>query len=152
MLSYYADDVYYVKLQVIYVNLDGDITRIMHRTLLLSHPNCISSDELLQILKQYSYNHGKPQTLVSILKYNITLQPEDITQSVPNFDDTELTVESNMKSITFEQSINMFHDLNEITIIYREKESCLCSARNTRRKRPAVAVAGKFKQTRRNIV
>ena len=66
---------------------------------------------------------------MSILKYNITLETEDVVHFLKNdANDNFLSVISNIDDIFFEKTINMLHDLNEIVFIFYEKSNELKNA------------------------
>ena len=52
--DFYKDDLYYVNLTFIYVNRENEIEKIKHESFLLSNPNHILREEILQILKKSS--------------------------------------------------------------------------------------------------
>lgn len=66
----------------------------------------------------------KRYTLLSLLKYNITLEPLDITHFLKNTNSyTYLNSIKNIDAIHFEKTINMFQDLNELVMIFYEKSN-----------------------------
>ena len=78
----------------------------------MSEYNSIKRDELIGLLKRNSMENDKRYTLLSILKYNITLDIEDIKGFLASFDvsgynEKFLTPIKHIDSITFENSINL---------------------------------------------
>ena len=71
--DFYKDDLYYVNLRVIYINRDNEIEKLKQESFLLSNPNYISNEEIVEILKKNSIDNDKRYSLLSILRYNITL-------------------------------------------------------------------------------
>ena len=71
--DFYKDDLYYVNLKFIYVNRESEIEKIKYESFLLSKPNNISREEILQILKKSSIEDERKYTLLALLKYNISL-------------------------------------------------------------------------------
>ena len=71
--DFYKDDVYYVNLKFVYVNRENEIEKINQESFLMSTPNYISREEIIQILKDSSTDNNKRYSLLSILKYNILL-------------------------------------------------------------------------------
>jgi len=64
--------------------------------------------------------------LLSILKYNITLDADDIknfllTPDLSSYNEKFLTVNKHIDSIFFEKTITMFQDLNNVYFIFYEK-------------------------------
>jgi len=124
--DFYKDDVYFVGLKFIYVNRSNEIEKIVTDTFLLSTPNYIIREEILQILKNNSTENNNSYSLLSALKYNIALEPTEISGFLKRDDDDEndyLVPVKNIDTIKFEKTINMFHDLNELIMIFYEKSS-----------------------------
>lgn len=123
--EFYKDNLCYVHLNFIYVNLEGEIEKINQDTFIMNTPNFISREEILQILKQTMTNNNIPYSLLSILRYNITLDADDVKyfleSDAMNAYDNFLTTIQNIDAITFQKTINMFQDLNSLIFIFHEK-------------------------------
>jgi hypothetical protein len=76
--DFYKDDIYYVNLKFIYVNRENEIEKINQESFLMSNPNYISREEIIQILKDSAIDNNKRYSLLSILKYNILLDADDV--------------------------------------------------------------------------
>jgi hypothetical protein len=123
--DFYKEDLYYINLKFLYVNRNNEIEKIKHESFLMSKPNYISREEILQILKKSVSDDDRMYSLLSILKYNITLDAEDIKNFVlrPNEASDFLKVIKNIDAIPLEKTINMMHDLNDIILIFYEKST-----------------------------
>jgi hypothetical protein len=125
--DFYKDDVYYVNIQYIYINANNEIVKIRNEPFLLAEPNCITRDEIIGILKRNGTdkNGVSKYSVLSILKYNITLDIEDILPFLrrPHSDWNRdfLTPVKHIDTIHFHKTINMFQDVNELFIVYYEK-------------------------------
>jgi len=123
--DFYKDDLYYTNINFIYVNKVNEIDKIRHESFIMSRPNCITKEEIIRILKNNTIDNGIRYNLLSILRYNITLETEKIVNFLNEPDnslhDHYLTPIKNIDTIFFEKTINMFHDLNDIVIIFYEK-------------------------------
>lgn len=123
--DFYKDDLYYTNLKFIYVNRSNEVEKIRHESFLMSKPNYLSREEVLGILKRNSIDNSKRYTLLSILRYNITLDADDIKLFLSNNNNNNdfnfLNSIKNIDAITFEKTINMFHDLNDVFFIFYEK-------------------------------
>jgi len=121
--EFYKDDLYYINLKLIYVNRDNDIEKIKMESYLMSAPNYISREEILQILKRTTVDNDRNYSLLSILKYNITLDADDIKSflTFPSEERNFLNIVKNIDAISFEKTINMFQDLNDLILIFYEK-------------------------------
>lgn len=120
--EFYKDDIYYINLRFIYINKENAIDKIKHESFLLRHPNKISREENLELIVKNSIDNQRRYTLLSILRYNINLEPNDVKNYLKNGDKLEyLSVIKNIDDIVFDKSINMFHDLNDLIYIFYEK-------------------------------
>ena len=121
--SFYTEDINHIIFHCIYVNQNNDIEKIKEEKLLMKTPNYISRDEMIGILKKNSIINNKRYTVLSIVKYNINLEPSDINfflKPSKHLDSTFLTSVTNIDAIPLEKSISMFQDLNDIFIIFSE--------------------------------
>jgi hypothetical protein len=120
--DFYKDDNYYTDVHYIYVNTDNNIVKIGQETFLFNAKNVISRDDIVGLIKRNSEVDSVKYSIMSILKYNNTLEPESIKQFVYN--DHEMSYMSSITSIDsikFEPTINMFQDLNDLLFIFYEK-------------------------------
>ena len=86
----------------------------------MTNKNCISREEIIGILKR---NNEQKYTILSLLKYNIDIEPLDIKHFLRNGNQFEfLTVVKDIDAISLKKSINMFHDLNTLFVIFYEKD------------------------------
>lgn len=123
--DFYKDDLYYTNLKIIYINRSNEIEKIKQESFLMSKPNYISREEILQILKRFINNEDRQYSLLSILKYNITLDAEEVKNFVlySNEERNYLKVIKNIDAIPLEKTISMLHDLNDIILIFYEKSN-----------------------------
>ena len=122
--DFYTDDVYYINLQFIYVNRSNEIEKIKTEIFLMSNKNYITREEILQILKRGTNISDKRYSLLSILKYNILLEPEDIKHFLTSNEERNFMISvNNIDAITFDKTISVLQDLNELIIIFYEKSN-----------------------------
>lgn len=124
--DFYTDDVYFTNIHYIYINKNNEIEKIKEQSFLMSTPNYILRDELLKILKSNSFENDKRYSVLSILKINIVIKPEEIKNflidiNYDRYGESFITHIKNFDNISFEKTINMFHDLNDLIIIFHEK-------------------------------
>ena len=120
--DFYKDDNYYVTIHFVYVNGNHNIIKIKDEKFLMKTPNVISKEEIIGLLKRNSIDHNIKYTLLSLLKFNITLEPEEIKnflqcQNIENYHSRFLSSIKNIDTIVFQQTINMFQDLNDLLFI-----------------------------------
>jgi hypothetical protein len=122
--DFYKDNLYYTNLYIIYINKNNDIEKIKQEMFLMSSPNIISKEEVIGILKRHSNDNDRIYNLLTILKYNITLEADEVKHFLTNKDSrTYLTVVKNIDDIVFEKSISMLHDLNDLYFLFCEKSN-----------------------------
>ena len=120
--EFYKDDVYYINLRAFYINRENEIDKIKNETLLMKSPNIISREEIIEILKKKSVDDERRYTLLSILRYNINLEPDEVKNYLLTRENKEyLSVIKNIDTVVYEKTINMFQDLNDLILIYYEK-------------------------------
>ena len=128
--DFYKDNLYFSKLHFIYINTTNCIEKIVEESFIMSVPNCITYEEIIKILKKRKVDNNIKYSLLSILKYNITLDVEDINIFLKNIHHINSIKQSNsynflsvikkIDTIHFDKSINMFHDLNDLIFIFYE--------------------------------
>ena len=124
--DFYLDDIYYTEVHFIYINTSNDIEKIKEEHFLLKTPNYISRQEIIGLLKRNTNVNNKKYSVLSILKCNITLKPEEIkgflkSSNTTDYLDNFLKPIKNFDDIIFEKTINMFQDLNDLLFIFYEK-------------------------------
>lgn len=124
--TFYTEDIQHIKFHYVYVNKENNIDKVKEETFLLRTPNYISREELIGILKKNNKLSDTNYTVLSILKYNIDIEPADVAHYIKNNveqDDAYDFLKSvkNIDAIPLNRSISMFQDLNDITIIFYEK-------------------------------
>lgn len=124
--DFYLDDIYYTDIHFIYINTSNDIEKIKEEQFLLKTPNFISREDIIRLLKKNTNLNNKKYSILSILKCNITLKPEEIKGFLKSSNSTDyldnfLKPIKNFDNIIFEKSINMFQDLNDLLFIFYEK-------------------------------
>jgi hypothetical protein len=120
--AFYTNDIEYINIHSIYINSINDIEHINEEKLFLTETNKITREELVDVIKRNMNQYKKKYQLSSVLKYNIDLEPTDIrgfmqTQYVDEF----LTQVKNIDTIILSKTITMFQDLNDIILVYCEK-------------------------------
>jgi competence protein ComGF len=121
--EFYKDNLYYVNLKFIYVNRDNEIEKVKQESFLMSKPNYISREEIIQILKRSTNDNDKGYSLLSILKYNITLDADEVKNFLifSNEERNYLNIVKHIDTIPFDKTISMFQDLNDLILIFYEK-------------------------------
>jgi len=119
--SFYKENVDIVKIFYTYVDSNNNIYNVKKDNLLIEN-NIIKRNELIYILKKNSKNNNKNHKLISVLQYNIDLEPEDVLNYLKfkekyNF----LTIVSKINDVLWNDTISIFKNLNSLHIVYYEE-------------------------------
>jgi hypothetical protein len=97
-------------------------------------PTLLPQEEVLDIIHRHSLFHGKQYLILSILKYNIDLEPIDVRDFLLNpTGNSFLSPVNTVHSIPLNKTISMFQDLNNLMILFREADISLAVAKKTKR-------------------
>lgn len=122
--NYYTEDIHFIKIRFIYVSNES-IDKIKEDKMILKIPGILQKEELLRIIKNNSFSNKIKYSLLSILKFNINIEPENLKTFMrtknTNIGTFFLQSIKNIDSIKFDKSISLFHDINEIIIIFHHK-------------------------------
>jgi hypothetical protein len=130
-ISYYKpENLLFTKIHYIYVNGNQEITNLCEEKYLFKRPNVLLKEDLIGLIKRNSVVNCKKYSLLSILKYNINIEPHNFNNFFKsnkpannNSRDTFLQSIKNIDDIFFDKSIAMFHDLNDLIIIFLDKNT-----------------------------
>jgi hypothetical protein len=118
---FYKEDISVIKLAVIYVNKENQILKIKEELLPLSSKNCLLREDLLRIIKDNAILNNIKYSILSLLVYNITLDPENLFYFLKsNENKNYLRSIHNIDTIRFEPSMNIFNDINQLILILNE--------------------------------
>ena len=121
---FYREPVYFVQLRFVYVNADNEIEKVQSEFCTLQHQNVVSREEMLGILKRCRVDEssGKHYSLLSLLQYNITLDPRQVQAYVQHKIDCDFwRIIKHFDAVTFQPTIESFNDLNELLFVLYEK-------------------------------
>jgi hypothetical protein len=127
--SYYREDLQSVKVHCIYVNKNNDIDKIKEERIFMQKSNYLSGEQVLTLIKKNAIQDHVKYSLLSILKYNITLEPINLKTFIKykvdlkSQGDAFLTSIKKIDSISFEKTISMFQDLNDLFVLFYETDS-----------------------------
>lgn len=135
--NYYCEDLPFVKINSLYINSENEIDMVKEEKIILKTPSLLSKEELLQIIKQNCFISGQKYSLLGILKYNIDIEPKNLKHLFKyqtNKNESNqlfLTSLKNIDDIKFEKSITMFHDINQLFILFHQLICVPKSSTNT---------------------
>lgn len=118
--DFYTEPIESVRLFILYVSKKNNLFHIK-KDLVSLNGGCLQRDRLIKILKKNMHYNNKKYRPISILKYNINLEPEDVSFYIKdNKEFNFLNIENKIDTIVFEDSITLFHNINSIYIILHE--------------------------------
>jgi hypothetical protein len=125
--SYYKEDLSFIRINYIYINNENEIVNIFEDKCLFKTPGILSRDELIGLIKRNTIHNEIKYSLLSLLKYNINFEPINLKaflrSSDKNIGNIYLQSITNIDTIRFDQSISLFHDINNLFIIFIDKSN-----------------------------
>lgn len=117
--EFYKEPVSSIKLFFIYVNKDNIIEFLKKEDKILNN-NTISREGLVKIIKEKQIVGEYKYKLISLLKYNIDIDPENIEDMLYNdsYNENFLNIEKNLDTIKFNDTIGMLQGLNSVYFIF----------------------------------
>ena len=119
--KFYLDDVCVLRIVCVYMDVEKNITNIKKEQIMMKNVNQLSKEEMVELLKKNSLQNKKIYKIKGILKYNIDLEPSSVeaflkSSSLPSF----LSHLQHIQDISFQPTINMFQDMNDLFFFYLE--------------------------------
>jgi len=109
-----------VRLFTLYVNKKNHLFHIKKTTVQLVAGR-LSRDRLVKILKRDMFHNQMKYRPISLLKYNISLGPEEVLLYLKKDKDLDfLRVEKKIDDIVFEDSVALFHNINSLYLVFHE--------------------------------
>jgi hypothetical protein len=123
--QYYCVDIEFINFQFIYINEDNEIEKLKVEKILLKDTGKIQKEELISIIKHNQIHNSIKYHLLSILLFNITIEPINLKSFLKSKDNTIgnnfLTNICNIDTLKFDKSVSMFHELNSIIVLLKKK-------------------------------
>ena len=119
----YKDNISYIRVYVLYVNKNKCLDKVKEKVIHLQTKNEFSKAELKDTINAYRKSEKVPYKLISVLKHNIDIEPDDVSRSLKDdFEYDYIDCLRNIDSINFNKSITMFEDLNSLILIFYETD------------------------------
>lgn len=121
--DFYKDDVKYIKTYSLHINRSLILENINEENFILETNNVLKKHELISIINKYKNDKKEKKVkLLSILKYNINLDSDNVFEYLKQETENNLFLESvkDIDNINFDPSISMFEDLNSLFFIFVE--------------------------------
>lgn len=145
--SFYKEQIEALKINYIYVDKDNVIDNIHQESIIIENGK-LDREKIIEIIKKNKKKNNIDYKLISILKYNITLEPEHIKNYInDDLNDDFLSKVDILQDIHFKDSINLFQDLNCLYIVFCDKRTR--ENKNKITKRIILSLLSKKKKTKR---
>ena len=119
--SFYKEENETIELVYIYINKENKIYYVKKDMVLLEN-KILDKTKLLFLLKNNKKYNNKQHKLISILQYNIDLSPQELSLYLKNEDSFNfLSIKSSLTDLKWDDTINLFKDMNILHIIYYEE-------------------------------
>lgn len=119
--DFYKEAVTSIKIYFLYVNKNQELFHIKKQKIDL-HNSKLEKESLIELLKNHREYQNKTYIPLSILKHNITLEPQHIQEFINNPSGFEYTeAETSIDTIDWLDSIAFLQEVNSLYIIFREK-------------------------------
>jgi len=135
--NYYTEELSFIRIHSVYINKENEIVKIKEQKYILKTPSILSKEELLDIIKHNSFFFNIKYSLLSILKFNLNIEPINLTNFLKNKDtnigNSFLQSNKHIDTIKFDKTISMFHDINNIIIIFHHKNTSYIPSNRTKK-------------------
>lgn len=146
--SFYKEQIDTIKINYIYVNKNNSINAVNQESIIIDNGK-LYKERVFDIIKNNKKKNNIEYKLISILKYNITLEPEYIKDYInDDLNDDFLSKVNSLHDIHFKDSINLFKDLNCLYIIFCDKHAR--ENKNQITKKVMLSLLPKKRKTKRN--
>ena len=117
--KFYKESVDFVGVTYVYIGKEGEIVHVKKEKIILRPQNILPYNVLMDLIQTHKIE--KLYKFDFLIKYNITLDPNDIKYITKNgIHDNFIYETSRLDNVKFENTISMFQDLNEIIIFYSQ--------------------------------
>ncbi len=137
--NFYKEKPTSVKLYFMYINKEKEVEFIKKETILLNNNSDIEKNDLISLIKKNETNHNIKYKLLSLLKFNIDIEPLDVlSMNNVNFHKQEqtkyLTNERFLQDIHFNDTVCIFQDINSLFFFYKFQPPTTPSPHSTTKK------------------
>tara|TARA_B100001057_G_C22778804_1_gene922765 strand:- start:798 stop:1334 length:537 start_codon:yes stop_codon:yes gene_type:complete len=105
-----------------YIDKNNNIVAVKKENIEIKN-NILDKDKLIEILNEKMKFNGSKYRPISLLKWNIDIDSENINEYLSNedkYNNRFLNIEKEIKDIIFEESAVILHDINRLYIFFHE--------------------------------
>jgi len=119
--QFYKEPVKSIQVYYLYVNRQQELFHIKKQKIDVYNSK-LEKEALIELIKKYRDYQNKTYVPLSILRYNITLEPLYIQEFISNPEDFKyIQAESSIDTIDWFDSIAFLKEVNSLYIVFREK-------------------------------
>lgn len=138
-LESYYDKFYKTKTNTVtlfFIYVDNNNVESLHEEkFCLNEESKICSDELVFLIKNHKILHNKRYTLTSLLRYNFTMDPDEILQMKQDSAGEYLDIiKSYLSDIHFADTVSVLEDVNALFFVF-SRETLTHSGEKQKRKK-----------------
>ena len=134
--SYYSESLEFINMNCIYLNAANEIINVHEEKVIFLNKGLLSREEVVGLIKRNSIiNIDKEKekdkySLLSILVFNINIEPENLKTffklnkekgKEKDIGSQYLHSIKNIDAIVFDKSISLFHDINNLYLVFYKK-------------------------------
>lgn len=157
--TFYKQDIDDIQISYIYIDKNNNVIKTRKEIYELKKTNILSKEELIYLIHHHKNMNNEKYSLLSLLQYNIDIEPNEIIMNKYNIDISNnkkedilsnyLTTLYSLDTIYWKPTINFFKDINTLYIVYHEKRK---KKEKNKTKRIYISTSkAKHRKTRRNI-
>ena len=154
--SYYSESLEFINMNCIYLNAANEIINVHEEKVIFKTKGSLSREEVVGLIKRNSIinllknnDNDKEKdkdkdkdkySLLSILVFNINIEPENLKTFFKLNKDKDkgsqyLHSIKNIDAIVFDKSISIFHDINNLYLVFYKKDTLIRKNGLTKRSR-----------------
>ena len=131
--KFYKSIVNKINTTTIFLNLNNEIVHIKKEKIDVDN-NILKQEQILTYFIKNKRHHKIRYKLISLMSYLINLNKEDINDYIVKEDQTQfLKHYANIENIIVPETIQYFHDVNEIIFILKEKNKNTTNLNTTKK-------------------
>ncbi|MAR50808.1 MAG: hypothetical protein CML42_06760 [Rhodobacteraceae bacterium] len=120
--DFYKENQDNMNIYFIYINSDNEIIRTKKEKFILDE-NKLTKSLLIEILKKNMFIKKKKYKPISLIKYNVLLEPDEVQEYIYNSDSYDfMFIETMIDDISWEKTITLFQNINSLHILFYEKK------------------------------
>ena len=120
---FYPETISRIKASILYINKKNELEKIREEMIYLSVPNMIKGEEMIHLIKSHNITDAIKYKLVSILVYNIDIQPNELKNYLNGYERYDfITNLQNIDDYELKSTLAYLQKVNNIYIIFNEKE------------------------------